>query len=328
MLSVLANISFVGIVLSLYRQVSSAGTLPEQSPPPLTPRRPLFGWQLAGALLAGAAVAVILSLLSIRDLNLDENLEITAHRAGAAGAPENTIAALNRAIADGADWAEIDVQLTADKKLIIMHDIDLARVGGGSRRVDQATQEEIQALDVGTPFGKQYAGERIPTLQEMLAAASDRIRLNIELKPHDAADALELTLRVIDELRQAKMVTRCRMCSQSYESLQLVRQLEPELPVGYIVATSIGDSTKLDVNFLMVKSKLATRDLVDRAGLRGIAIHAWTVNDPSEVAPLLDAGIANLITDDPARMRSQFDEIRGLSAPERLLLRAAHSLSQ
>jgi glycerophosphoryl diester phosphodiesterase len=328
LLSVLANISFMGVVLSLYRQVAPARPLPDHTAAVPSPRSRSIGWQVAGSLVVWAVVAVVVSVVSIRDLKLDENLEITAHRAGAAGAPENTVAALNRAIADGADWAEIDVQLTADKKLVIMHDIDLARVGGGNRRVDQATLEEIQALDVGTPFGQQYAGERIPKLEEILAAAGDRIRLNVELKPHGESDAAELTRRVIEELRQANMVPRCRLCSQSYESLQLARQLEPNLPVGYIVATSIGDSTKLDVNFLMVKSKLATRDLVDRAALRGIAIHAWTVNDPSEVATLLDAGVANLITDDPAQMRAKMDEIRGLSTPERLLLRAAHAMSR
>ena len=94
------------------------------------------------------------------------------------------------------------------------------------------------------------------------------------------------------------------------------------------MATAVGDPAKLDVNFLMVKSTLATRALVDRARLRNIAVHAWTVNDPAQVGPLLDAQIANLITDDPARMRAQLDEIRALSTAQRLLLRARHSLAR
>jgi glycerophosphoryl diester phosphodiesterase len=124
------------------------------------------------------------------------------------------------------------------------------------------------------------------------------------------------------------MIDRCRLCSQSYESLQLARQLEPGLDVGYIVATAIGDPAKLDVNFLMVKSTLITRALVDRARLRNITVHAWTVNDPAQVGPLLDTGLANLITDDPARIRNQLDEIRALSAPQRILLRAHHALAR
>ena len=149
----------------------------------------------------------------------------------------------------------------------------------------------------------------------------------MELKPHSTPDGQELTRRVIAELREANMIGRCRLCSQSYESLQLARQLEPRLDVGYIVATAVGDPANLDVNFLMVKDTLVTRALVDRARLRNIAVHAWTVNDPAQVGPLLDAGVANLITDDPARMRARLDEIDALGAAQRLLLRAHHALA-
>jgi glycerophosphoryl diester phosphodiesterase len=235
---------------------------------------------------------------------------------------------LERAIADKADWVEIDVQLTADQKLVVLHDIDLLRFGGGSRRVDQATLAEIQALDVGSRFSPEFAGERMPTLREFLDAAKNRVRLNIELKPHSPADALELARRVIAELRETRMLPHCRLCSQSFESLQLARQLEPELEVGFVVATSIGDPTRLNVNFLMVKSSLATRQLVDRGATRGIKIHAWTVKDLELVAPLLDNGVANIITDDPAGIRARLDEIRALSTPERLLLRARHAVAR
>ena len=144
-------------------------------------------------------------------------------------------------------------------------------------------------------------------------------------EPSKVAD--ELTRRTIAELQTADMVPNCRLCSQSYESLQLARQIEPRLPIGYIVATSIGDIAKLDVDFLMVKFSLVSRQLVDRARLRNIAVHAWTVNDPADVGPLLDAGTANLITDNPARMRAELDEIRALGIAPRLILRTRHSLS-
>jgi glycerophosphoryl diester phosphodiesterase len=327
-LSVLANVTFAAILLSLYRHVAPEDALRHGMPAARAAAPASRGWIRAAVLLVLAASSVAFSLLAIHGLKLQDSLEITAHRAGATSAPENTVAALKQAIADRADWAEIDVQLTMDKELVVMHDIDLARVGGGNRRVDEATLAEIRKLDVGTSFGQKFAGERIATLSEILAAAADRIRLNVELKPHSKPDGEELTRLVIEEIRKADMAGRCRLCSQSYESLQLARQIEPRLDVGYIVATAVGDPTKLDVNFLMVKDTLATRAFVDRARLRNIAIHAWTVNDPSQVGPLLDAQIANLITDDPARMRARLDEIRALSTAERLLLRARHALAR
>src|SRR6185503_1764395 len=150
--------------------------------------------------------------------------------------------------------------------------------------------------------------------------AKGKIRLNVELKPHGKSDADELTRLTIKELQSADMVPHCRLCSQSYESLQLARQIEPRLSVGYIVATSVGDIAKLDVDFLMVKGSLVTRQLVDRARLKNITVHAWTVNDPAEVGPLLDAGVDNLITDKPVQIRAEFDEIRGLEIAPRLIL--------
>jgi glycerophosphoryl diester phosphodiesterase len=326
--SVLTNITLAGVIYALYRHKAPVNMLAESATTSSSKSAEWSGWKLAAGFAIGLMAAMIVSGLSLHGLVLHDDLEITAHRAGATNAPENTVAALRQAIADGADWAEIDVQLTADNQIVVMHDIDLARVGGGQQRVDRSTLAEIQSLDVGRLFGPAFAGERIPTLRQIIDAAGDDIRLNVELKPHGKEDVAELTRRVLAELSETKVLPRCHLCSQSYESLQLARELEPELPLGYIVATSVGDPTKLDVDFLMVKSNLATRRLVNRGSLRGIAIHAWTVNDPGLVAPLLDAGTANLITDDPARMRQQLDIIRSLSTPERLLLRVGHALAQ
>ena len=124
----LGSVSFVAVVLALYRHVTPAELLADQPPdaPAASPSRSLaWGNTLALGIFATAVAVVVASVMWIADLKLHDRLEITAHRAGAAAAPENTVAALKQAIADGADWAEIDVQLTADKALVVMHDIDL-----------------------------------------------------------------------------------------------------------------------------------------------------------------------------------------------------------
>ena len=84
----------------------------------------------------------------------------------------------------------------------------------------------------------------------------------------------------------------------------------------------------LDVDFLMVDSRLATQDLCDRAAARGIQIHAWTVNNPSQVGPLVDNGVDGIITDDPAAIRKQIEELNALTPVERLLLRGQHELKR
>jgi glycerophosphoryl diester phosphodiesterase len=283
-------------------------------------------WLIPASLLTLGVIAVVVSGRLLSRLQLEDPVEITAHRAGALRAPENTVAAIRQAIADGADWAEIDVQRTADDVLVVLHDVDLARIGGGNRRVDEVTLAEIQSLDVGKLFGPQFAGEPVPTFDAILAAAGDTLRLNVELKPHGADDAVPLTERTVAAIQRAGLVERCRICSQSYESLQLARRLEPRMEIGFIAAVAVGDLAQLDVDFLMVSADRAQRSLVDRAAARNIAVHAWTVNDAALVAPLVDQGVANIITDDPVLVRARLDEVRALSPTERLLLRVRNEL--
>jgi glycerophosphoryl diester phosphodiesterase len=325
--SVFGSATFAALVLGLYRQAAGVETTTaddshaEVATTPLPQR-----WLVPAGLLTLGVIAVVVSGRLLSRLQLEDPVEITAHRAGALRAPENTVAAIRQAIADGADWAEIDVQRTADDVLVVLHDIDLARIGGGNRRVDQVTLAEIQALDVGTLFGPQFAGEQVPTFDAILAAAGDTLRLNVELKPHSAGDAGPLTERTVAAIQRAGLVERCRICSQSYDSLQLSRRLEPRLKVGFIAAVAVGDLAQLDVDFLMVSADRAQRKLVDRAAARNIAVHAWTVNDAALVAPLVDQGVANLITDDPVLIRARLDEVRALSPTERLLLRVRNEL--
>jgi glycerophosphoryl diester phosphodiesterase len=161
----------------------------------------------------------------------------------------------------------------------------------------------------------------------MLTTAGEEIRMNIELKPHGRHDELNLAERVVAAIQKAGMVDRCRICSQSYRGLQHARGIEPRLQIGFIAGASIGDLAGLNVDFLMVRQEAATSALVQRASLNGMPVHAWTVSDPAWVAPLLDRGVANIITDDPAMIRRRWEEVRGLDPMERLLLRARNELA-
>jgi glycerophosphoryl diester phosphodiesterase len=315
-----------GLVDRLHREAT--GRPPAKALPAAdAPRR-------SGARRAVLALAVLAILAGVggwsllRSQGLSERVELTAHRMGAFGGPENTLAALKRAIADGADWAELDVQLTSDGALVVLHDFDLARVGGGPKAVAEATLEEVRGLDVGTALKMPaHAGERVPTLDEVIAAAGTAIRLNIELKPPTPASAAPLADAVLATVRRADLVGRCRLCSQSYEAMRRAKEAEPRLEVGYIAGAALGELARLEVDFLMVSGRLATARLVREAHARGMQVHPWTVNDPDHLAPLLDRGVDNVITDDPAAMRARLVELGGLTPPERLLLRVRNLLA-
>lgn len=320
--SALSAIAYAGVVLARYRQAGGSS-----SPEPT--ERDERWWTRAGvvACVAVAALGVLAGWKLIRDARVTEPIEITAHRAGAKGAPENTVAALRRVIAAGADWAEIDVQFTSDGQIVVIHDTDLLRVGGSPLKVATSTLTQLREVDLGSPIGPEFTGERIPTLDEFLAAADGHIRLNIELKPNGPEDAVRLAEATVAAVRKAGMVGRCRICSQSYPGIRRAKELEPGLEIGFITGAAVGDLAGLDVDYLMVGTRLVTRDLVERAKVRGIAVHAWTVNDPDLLAPLIDRGTANIITDDPAAMRARWDELRQLDPVERLLLRVRNDLT-
>jgi len=327
-LSVIGTVSFAGLVLTLYRQSG----LRREEPEPIQVRTGPRTLITAPRLIIGSLLTLIVLTIrgmhsSLDSLELQDQLQITAHRAGAANAPENSVAALRRAIIDRADWAEIDVQRTKDDAIIVLHDTDLARVGGGKRQVGQTTLQEIQQFDIGKLQGPEFAGERIPTFDAFLEAARNQpIGLTVELKPHGKDDEEPLTRLAIAAIRRAGMLDQCRLCSQSYESLMIARRLEPGLKVGWIGANALGDLTKLNVDFLMLKTDLCTEQLVERATLQGMAVHAWTVNDPGWIPRLLDREVENVITDDPVLIRERLDEIRRLDTVDRLILRARSAL--
>lgn len=329
-LSIASSLSFAAVVLALYHCVSPESTFataPElDSPATASERRSAWLWASAIGVLA--LLALIAGPGAISDLPLIDRVELTAHRAGAKHGPENTLTALRAAIADGAEWAEIDVQLTADGQLAVLHDTDLARIGGGNRRVADVMLAELQALDAGTTINPNFSAEQVPTLHAMLAAAKGKIRLNVELKPHSAAGVKPLTEQVVQAIQEAEMVGQCRICSQSYEGIQRARELEPRIPIGFIVASAVGDPARLPVDFLMIRATLATPSFVDRAHAARVRVHVWTINDPRSVPPLLDAGVDNLITDDVPAIRAKLQEVAELPPVQRLLLRVRHLISQ
>jgi len=320
-LGALAALIFAGIILIRYRE---AGGIARQSPADGRDRR--WSWGALGLSAVAAVLATLSALRVLDDSRVSDSIEITAHRAGAVAAPENTLAALRRAIQDGAEWAEIDVQLTSDGQLAVVHDSDLIRVGGSSLRVASSTLDQLRRVDIGSWFAPEFAGERIATLEEFLQAAGTKIGLNIELKASNPAQIPGLVNRVLDAVRKVDGAGRHRICAESFEALQLIRRLDPNIEIGSVAGAVLGDPSRLDVDFLMVERRLATRALVDRAKLRDVKIHAWTINDPERLSSLIDNGVANVITDDVAAIRERLSELRGLEPLERLLLRARNGL--
>ena len=272
----------------------------------------------AGALLVAGPLASMKYALALAEEFVEHRLtQVTAHRAGSKAAPENSLVALRRSLAAGADYVEIDVQQTADGQVILMHDRDLRRVTGDPREPNLMPLAEL------APLRLRWQGaateETIPTLAQFLAACDERIRLNVEMK--DFGRTPQLGQAVATVLDENGFLDRARVSSFAMAPLLGAQAAQPHLPIGIILATAQGDITRLPVEFLSLNERLVRGDLVRRAHARGQAVHVWTVNDRESALRLLDLGCDNLITSDPAPLRELVDWYAGLDDTERMLLR-------
>ena len=150
--------------------------------------KPFGNRKTAGIIMASAAVLCLLSLFyvlrngSVITGDMLSEMKITAHRGSSNEAPENTMAALRKAVDDLADFAEIDVQETKDGIVVLGHDYTLNRVAGINRSIASFRYDDLSSLDVGSWYSEEYRGENIPTLKEAMEYCKGKINLNIEIK--------------------------------------------------------------------------------------------------------------------------------------------------
>ena len=231
-------------------------------------------------------------------MGLGNPVEVTAHRGYSAAYPENTIPAFKGAIQVGADWAELDVQQTADGEVIVMHDSNLKQTTGLDKEVWQVTWDEIKGLDNGSWFDKKYQTVRIPTLEEVLKVCRGKIHLNIEIKPsgHDK----DLEEQVAKLLKKYHMRDTCVVSSLKYDSLRKIKEADDSIETAYITSVSYGNFTDLEyADGYSVESTLLSKSFVNKAQKAGKQIYVWTVNSEERLEKVVGMGIDNVITDDP-----------------------------
>ena len=255
--------------------------------------------------LAGASLFLIFDMVyngTSPDWDVLGQTEVTAHRGSSRMAPENTMAAIEAAMEEMADYSEIDVQTTADGIVVVCHDLNLKRVAGVDRRLGTMTYDQVSWLAVGSHFSSRFAGERIPTLEEVLEACKGRMKLNIELK--NIGNSSSLPEQVAALVREYGMEDQWVITSVKLGYLERVKEMAPELRTGYILAAAYGtyyDNEYID--FISIRSSFVGRKLVEAAHEKGKAVHVWTVNSKTEIEQMKLLGVDNIITDYPVRAR-------------------------
>jgi len=243
------------------------------------------------------------------------------HRGSAGDAPENTLASFARGLAAGAAILESDVHLTRDGVPVLIHDGDVARVTQATGAVRDLTQAELRRLDAGYRFSKDGGrshpfrgrGLCVPTLAEALAALPGA-RFNLELK-EDVPEIVERTLEVVRAAgREAQtlltaaddaLMARLRACLERERHSVAVGASTGDV-LDFVRTATSGGSPRPGPMALQIPAEfagrpLATRELVAHAHAHGVQVHVWTVNDPAEMARLLDLGVDGIVSDHPAR---------------------------
>ena len=164
--------------------------------------------------------------------------------------------------------------------------------------------------------------QRLATLSDFLSAASGKIKLLIELKYY-GEDPL-LSEETVKTVRQAHTEKEVAFMSLNLEAVRQIKHLAPQVAAGYLLAAGLGDIAHSHVDFLAVPVEQATAGRMKAARENGMKVYAWTVNDMDGIFDLMEVGIDGVITDDPALARKAVEDIRKLSAMERLLFRFRH----
>jgi glycerophosphoryl diester phosphodiesterase len=229
---------------------------------------------------------------------------LIAHRGASGHAPENTLAAFRKAVAQGVAFIETDLQLTRDTHLVAIHDDTVNRTTNGQGAVHDLSLEEIRRLDAGSWFGSEFAGERIPTLEEILDFSKKHdVVFYLELKP---AGSWGGEHALIGALRKSGEIARTVVISFDAGILAAVRKIEPTLMTGLLYEGNIDDpldkALEIGARQLCVRGDLVTPWLLGQARRRDLQIVAWTVNQGAHMRLLMAAGIDGIMSDYPDRL--------------------------
>jgi len=245
------------------------------------------------------------------------DISITAHRGSSKRSPENTFASTKLSIDEGADYVEIDVQLTKDKVLVLQHDATMKRTAGKDLVVTQSTYDQLKGLDIGSWFDPKFSGERIAKLQEIMDMSRDKIKLNIEVKADKTAE--ETTKAIVKLIEKNDFYDHCIVTSLNGKVLELVESINPKIKTGFIMYYGFGDFEKLNVDIFSVEEGVVTPQFISKARKLNREVHVWTVNDEESAKKYMYMGVDGILTDYPKEMVALKKEVMEKSTFERII---------
>lgn len=245
-----------------------------------------------------------------------------AHRGARKAAPENTLAAFSAAKSMEADGVELDVIRCQTGEMVVTHDNDLSIWSNGRGRVSETSLRALKELDFGSHFGKQFAGEKIPTLQEVIDTLGEQMFINIEIK--------SISLRPVKEAKAvAAIISKNNLYDRVIVSsfnpfvLRQIEKVDPNIAIGMLFQFRFPlyrfrrPASFLKLQALHPEYSLINQRFIERAAKMDYLVNTWTVNDADEMRRLTEIGVNAIITDYPDRLKEVFKEYmdKGYSLP-------------
>jgi len=227
---------------------------------------------------------------------------VIAHRGASSYAPENTLAAFDLALEMRVRHIELDVALTSDNQVVVIHDDNLDRTTDGSGLVTSHTLAALRELDAGSWFGAQFKDERVPAFDEVLARYKGRVHIHTEIKGKSAS----LSQRTADLIRQHGMEAQGTVTSFQSVRLEEMRAYAPELPMGWLVRelndSIVAQAHTLGVTQLCPRAEAVTRQWVDRLHAEGFVVRAWAVGTEELMQHAVEAGVDGMTVNFPDKL--------------------------
>jgi len=235
---------------------------------------------------------------------------IIAHRGASGHAPENTLAAFERAVQLGATFIETDIHLTRDAKFVAIHDATLDRTTNGHGAVHEFTLAELRESDAGLWFDRQFSGQKIPTLEEVLDFSRQHdVIFYFEIK-YDAAWGMHHALAAA--LHGGDNAARSIVISFDPATLLSLRRLDSSIMLGLLAEAAQPDlmqkALECGARQVCPRFDLVTPELVNEAHRADLHVATWTVNEREKMRAAINCGVDGIMTDLPDRLRAVIED--------------------
>lgn len=232
-----------------------------------------------------------------------------AHRGARQAAPENTLAAFAKALQLGADGIELDTLLSKDGVLVVCHNLEVDATSNGRGRVQDFSLSELREFDFGGWFDPAFAGEKIPTLNEVFDLVGSRLLVNIEMKSVSLrGDGLATATAAFIKARN--LYDQVIVSSFNPLALRRVHRLDPRIEIGLLYSPDLPIYLRqawllpwVKPHALHPEHTMVDAGYMAWAQRAGYDVNVWTVNEEAEMQRLLDLGVNSIITDAPDRLR-------------------------